>query len=136
MCSSFQKRSISDESAKLCGLLRSHGWVKKLCQSCGSCGFIKLWRGSKMLNLRMCMSKLQLNFSDFCKYSCIQEINYPKKKHIKILDKSSRFPRSVNFEKRLTSYISEHCFLNHCWETDQISKAVPLICDISLPLHK
>ena len=28
---------------------------------------------------RMWMQKLELNFSDFCKYSCISEINYPKK---------------------------------------------------------
>ena len=51
-----------------------------------------------------------LKISDFCKYSCISEINFPKKKNIKILVKPSRFVGSINFENRLISCISEHCF--------------------------
>ena len=71
----------------------------------------------------MRMHKLEVTFSDFCKYLCISEINYPKKKQIKILVKSSRFVNSINFENRLIFYII-------------FQKAVPLICDISLPLHR
>ena len=69
------------------------------------------------------MHKLELNFSDFCKYLCISEINYPKKKHIKISVKSSRFFNSINFKNRLISYISEHRFSNQWWKTDYISKS-------------
>ena len=50
----------------------------------------------------MCIHKLELNFSDFCDYSCILEIKFLKKKHIKILVKCSRFVSSITFE---------HCFL-------------------------
>ena len=59
----------------------------------------------------MCIHKLELNFSDFREYSCISEINFPKKKHTKISVKCSRFVSSINFENRIISYISEHCFL-------------------------
>ena len=72
----------------------------------------------------MCIHKLELNFSDFCEYSCISEINFPKKKHIKILVKCSRFVSSINFENRLLS------------KPIRFQKAVPLICVISLPLHR
>ena len=30
---------------------------------------------------RMCIHKFELTFSDFCEYSYISEINFPKKKH-------------------------------------------------------
>ena len=59
----------------------------------------------------MCVHKLELNLSDFCEYSCISEINFPPKKHIKISVKYCRFVSTINFEKRLISSISEHCFL-------------------------
>ena len=49
MCFSFQIRSISNESAKLRRLRRLHGWFKMYRGSSGSCGFIKYWRGSKIL---------------------------------------------------------------------------------------
>ena len=72
---------------------------------------------------RMWINKLELNFSDFCEYSCISEINFPKKKHIKISVTSSRFISTINFENRLISYISEGHFSNHLREADQISKS-------------
>ena len=56
------------------------------------------------MNLVNCMGsmyKLELNFSDFCTYLCISEINYPKKKHNKISVKSSAYVCSINFENRL-----------------------------------
>ena len=68
-------------------------------------------------------AQLELNFSDFCKYSCISEINYPKKKRIKLSVKFSRFFNSINFENRLISCISENQFSNQWWETDYISKS-------------
>ena len=43
----------------------------------------------------MCIHKLELNFSDFYKYSCISEMNFSKKKHIKI----TRFVISINLGK-------------------------------------
>ena len=43
--------------------------------------------------------------------SCISEMNFPKSKRIKISAKCSRFVSSINFENRLISYISKHCFL-------------------------
>ena len=67
---------------------------------------------------RMYKHKLDLNLSDFCKYSCILDI----KKRIEISVKSSRFVSSIDFENSLTSYIPMHSFLNHWWETDQLSK--------------
>ena len=59
----------------------------------------------------MCIHKLELNFSDFCQYSRISEINFPKRKHIKISVKCTRFVSIINFEYKLISYISEHFFL-------------------------
>ena len=56
------------------------------------------------------MHKLKLNLSGFCKYLCILEINYPKKKHIKKLVKSSRYVSGINFENRMNFYVSEHHF--------------------------
>ena len=84
---------------------------------------------------RMCMYKLELIFSDFCKYSYISEINYliPKRNTSKY-QSSSRFVNSINFENRVISYISEHHFLNHGRETFRFQKAVPLIHFISRPL--
>ena len=58
----------------------------------------------------MCMHKLKLNLSGFCKYLCILEINYPKKKHIKKLVKSSRYVSGINFENRMNFYVSKHHF--------------------------
>ena len=49
----------------------------------------------------MYIHKLELNFSDFCEYSYISEINFPEEKHIKISVKSSGFVSSINFENRL-----------------------------------
>lgn len=110
LCFGYQIKSISDESAKLRRLHWLHGWVKKLHGSGGSSGFIRFWRGTNILRGRMCMHKCELNFSDFCRYSCISEINFPKMKRTKKSVKSSTFVSSINSENRLISYISEHRF--------------------------
>ena len=49
MCFSFHIRSTLKESAKLCGLCRLHGWVKKLHMSSGSRGFTIFWHRSKIV---------------------------------------------------------------------------------------
>ena len=48
----------------------------------------------------MYIHKLELNFTDFCEYSYISEINFPEKKRIKISVKFSRFVSSISFENR------------------------------------
>ena len=97
MCFSFQIWSISNDSAKLRGL-------------------------RECLFVRMYIYKLELNFSDFCKYSQISEINFPEKKHIEIPVKSSRSVSSINFENRLITggKLSQ---INHRKASHQISKS-------------
>ena len=75
----------------------------------------------------MRIHKLELNFSDFCEYSYISEINFPKKKHIKISVKCSRFVSSINFENRLISYISKHCFLRILTRKKEQSNKIPVL---------
>ena len=70
----------------------------------------------------MYIHKLELNFSDFCEYSYISEINFPEEKHIKISVKSSRFISSINFENRLITG-GKLPQINHRKESDQISKS-------------
>ena len=53
--------------------------------SSGSRGFIKVWRGSKILQEA---EYACTNVSDFWKNSYISKITYTKKKHFKILVKS------------------------------------------------
>ena len=97
MCFSFQIWSISNDSAKLRGLRE--------------CPFVGMY-----------IHTLELNFSDFCKYSQISEINFPEKKHIEIPVKSSRSVSSINFENRLITggKLSQ---INHRKASHQISKS-------------
>ena len=59
---------------------------------------------------RMGIHKLELNFADFCKYSFISEMNFPKQKHIKISVKSSTFVGSINYENTHFLYFRELLF--------------------------
>ena len=100
--------------------------------SSGLRGFIKFWSGFKFLRNRMYMHKLQFNFLDFWKYSCILKMNFPKKKHIKILVKSSRVVSSINFENRLISCIFwfPFCHASCLCTDDKISYASLLFCSL------
>ena len=61
----------------------------------------------------MCMHKIELFFSDYCKYLCIPENIFSLKQTRKILVRCSRIVNSNNFENKLIFESSKHRFLSH-----------------------
>ena len=93
-------------------------------RSSGQSGFIKYWRGSKILREAECAwTNLNLSSQIFASIHLFRKSIVPPKKYIKILIKSSRFVSSINFENKIVPVFSDYSFFNHRTETEQISKS-------------
>ena len=89
----------------------------------GQSGFIKYWRGSKILREAECAwANLNLSSQIFASIHLFRKSIVPPKKYIKILNKS-RFVSSINFENKIVPVFSDYSFFNHRTETEQISKS-------------